>query len=83
MNNQLQARLEIAIKNVSVGIARNQEDLEEHQAGRPDDTGSTKPGKDELGDHRLNLEQQKRAEKNCKCESSQRISAWNNQNRRY
>ena len=47
-----------------VRIPTQEEYLEEEHAGGPDAGPTSKPGEDELADHRLDLEQQESSKKN-------------------
>jgi len=49
---------------VRVSVAEQQGDLEEEHAGDPDGRRTAEPGQNQLGDHRLYLEQQERTEEN-------------------
>jgi hypothetical protein len=48
---------------VGVGITQEKQDLEEQHAGGPDAGAATEPRKDEFADDRLDLEEQKGAQK--------------------
>ena len=48
---------------VRVGVAGKEEALEEEHAGRPDRRRAAEPGQNELPDDRLDLEEEKRAER--------------------
>ena len=47
-----------------VSVAQEERDLEEQHAGDPNRGRSAEPGQDQLGNHRLHLKQQERAEEN-------------------
>src|SRR5215472_1405525 len=63
MNCTLPPRYLPADDAVGVEIAREQQELEEEHAGRPDRRRAAEPGKDVFADERLNLEEKKRSEK--------------------
>src|SRR5262249_2044867 len=57
-----------AVRRVRVAVAAQQRRLKEQHARAPDRRTPAKPRQDHLGDHRLNLEQQKSGEKDRKRE---------------
>jgi len=50
---------------MSVAVPRQKKDLEKQHAGCPDGRPAAKPGQDILCDQGLDLEEKKRANKNC------------------
>ena len=62
MDRRLPPRREAARQPVRIGIAEQQDELEEDHAHGPDRGGSPEPGQDLLGQHRLDEEQEKRAD---------------------
>ena len=58
VHDGLRARLEPARGEVRVGVAAQQQHLEEQHAGRPDARPAAEPGQDVLADERLHLEEQ-------------------------
>ena len=62
MHSGSYARGEIAREETSVEITREQGDLIEDQAGGPDGRRAAEPGKDDLGDERLEREEEEGAE---------------------
>src|SRR5215469_9519086 len=50
---------------MGVEVAKQQNDLKEQQADGPDCRDSSKPRKNDLSNQRFNLEEKKRAQKNC------------------
>jgi hypothetical protein len=49
-----------------VEVSEEKQHLEEEQAGGPDSGRPSKPGKDLFGDYRLDLEEKKRTQKDCR-----------------
>ncbi len=62
MHQHLPAQRGDPLQQVRVGVAGQQRDLEERQAGVPHRWRAAKPGQHQLGDHRLDQEHQGRAE---------------------
>ena len=58
------AAARLPVEPVRVGVAAEQRHLEEEHATGPDRGRSAEPRQDQLGDERLHLEEQKRAEQN-------------------
>lgn len=65
---RLQPRPPHASQRVRVGIASEQQHLEEHLAGRPYRWGAAEPGQQVLRDDQLHLEQQQRGEEDDQTE---------------
>ena len=65
MDDDLPPFFDTADQPVGIGVPTGEQDLkEQHQRG-PDSGRATKPGQDEFADHRLNLEEEERGEKNA------------------
>ncbi len=64
MDRGLPGAASSAREPVRVGIAQQQDELEEHHAQHPHDRGTAEPRQDLLGEERLDQEQQEGAEKN-------------------
>ena len=61
VQHDLAARLHVARGPVGVGVAEEQQELEEHEAGRPHGRGAAEPRQDLLRHERLDEEEQERA----------------------
>ena len=61
VQRDLPARRELARRPVGIGVAEEQQELEEHEAGRPHRGGAAEPRQDLLRHDRLDEEQQERA----------------------
>ena len=61
----LQLRRDFPGQQMRVEVATEQQNLEDQHAGGPDDRPSAEPRQHGLAQHRLDLEQQKRTEKDC------------------
>src|SRR5580700_9432477 len=77
MDNCPRSRFQIMLAQVRVQISGEQGGLKKDQAGSPDGRRAAEPGEDEAADQRLNLEQQKGADKDgtgIECRESRRTS---------
>ena len=62
MDDDLLARPKPLTEQMGIGIAGQQEDLEEQHAGSPNPGTASKPGQNIFGDERLDLEHQEGAQ---------------------
>ena len=62
MHYHLPLGLYITNQTVRIQVTGQQQELEKEQRCAPHGGRSTKPGQDEFGDHRLDLEQEKSAQ---------------------
>lgn len=65
MNDDLFFLSHASNQPISIGISACKQDLEEKHGGRPNCGRATKPGQDELADHRLNLKEKECREENA------------------
>ena len=66
VDDRLLAWTEVAIGPVSVGIASEQDGLEEEEASGPNRGSAAEPGKNALRDQRLDLEKKKGTNEDCR-----------------